>query len=449
MAPEEWLDAHHRVDRARQLYDQGRWAEAAVELRAALTQHPDQGTWHFNLALTLEAMEDYEAAVASFEQALILDGEDVECLNCLAADLARLGRYDESLETFDRINRVDPHFEPSYCNRIAVYTEMGNHEQAEVMFYLARQIVRECPVCSYNIGNSLFVRGQVDRAILCWRDAIRQDPEHPHAQARIAEAMWQKGDHKKACDHFRVQLEIAPDDAMAMLDYGDLLVEMNQLDAADKYYRRALRLRPTDTEIFVSLGELSLKRGRDIEARRWLQVAVDLDGANPRARVRLAQALLRRDAPQQAAKNLTLAIKSCRNEPRLLQDIGRVLMDAHLTTYAHGVLGRLAKLCPDDAVVRHNLAVTCFRLRRLDEGIRQCRAALRLRPKYPLALYNLAMAHMKLGQLDRARCCVDRAMQIDPSNESFAVLARRLDRKDHVWSRIRRFFSGRRRRRRR
>ena len=448
MAAEEWLDAHHRVDLARQLYDQGRWAEAAVELRAALTQHPDQGTWHFNLALTLEAMEDYEEAVASFEKALVLDGEDVECLNCLAAGLARLGRYDESLETFDRIDRIDPNFEPSYCNRIVVYTEMGHHERAEVMFYLARQIVAECPVCSYNMGNSLFIRGQVQRAVLCWTDALRQDPQHPHAHARIAEARWQQGDHKGAADHYRLQLEIVPDDAMAMLDFGDLLVETDQLDAADKYFRQALKLRPTDTDIFVALGELSLKRGRDVEARRWLQVAVDLDGGNARARVRLAQALLRRDEPQQAAKNLTIAIKSCQNEPRLLQEIGRVLMDAHLTTYAHGVLGRLAKLCPDDPVVRHNLAVTCFRLRRLEDGITHCRAALRLRPKYPLALYNLAMAHMKLGRLDRARCCVDRALQIEPSNESYLTLAHRLDRKDRLWPRIRRFFGPKRRRRR-
>ena len=90
---------------------------------------------------------------------------------------------------------------------------------------------------------------------------------------------------------------------------------------------------------------------------------------------------------------------------------------------------------------------SCFRLRRLDEGIQHCRAALRLRPSYPLALYNLAMAHTKLGQLDRARCFADRAIQIEPNNESFIALTRRLDRSDGLWARIRRLFSAKRHRR--
>ena len=440
MAAEEWLNAHHRVDRARNLYDQGRWDEAATELRAALSLHPDQGPWHFNLALTLEAMEDYEGAVTSFRRALELDGDDEECLNCLAANLARLGRFDDALAKFARIDALDCDYEPSYCNRIAVYTEMGNHGQAELMFYRARQITDGCSICSYNIGNSLFARGQTDRAVLCWKDAVRLDSRHPHAHARIAEAYWQRGDRQRACDHYRRQLDIDPDDAISLLDYGDLLTEMGQWELADQQYCRALRLRPTDADVYVALGELAQSRDRTDEAKRWLQVAVDLDGRNARARIGLAQALMKSRDTQQAAKHLTIAVRSSRNEPRVLREIGRLLLDAHMTVHAQGVLRRLATLCPDDPVVQHNLAITCFRQRQLDEGVRYCRAALRLRPKYPLALYNLAMAHMKLGQIPRARCCVARAMEIEPANKALAELAGRLERKRSIWSRVRRLF---------
>lgn len=53
---------------------------------------------------------------------------------------------------------MDPEFEPSYCNRIITYAEMGQHDMAEQMFYLAQQIDEECPLCYYNIGNSLASR---------------------------------------------------------------------------------------------------------------------------------------------------------------------------------------------------------------------------------------------------------------------------------------------------
>ena len=50
----QWQDAEQFADRALDMYERGRWAEAEVELRKALQIDPDQGDWHFNLGLTLE-----------------------------------------------------------------------------------------------------------------------------------------------------------------------------------------------------------------------------------------------------------------------------------------------------------------------------------------------------------------------------------------------------------
>ena len=51
---DNWQDAEQHVDKALELYERGRWAEAEHELRQALEIDPDQGDWHFNLGLTLE-----------------------------------------------------------------------------------------------------------------------------------------------------------------------------------------------------------------------------------------------------------------------------------------------------------------------------------------------------------------------------------------------------------
>ena len=136
----EWMDAEERVERAQGLYEKGRWVEAAAELRAAIDSDPTNPAWHFNLALTLEAMDDCAGAESAYRQALALDDEDVDVLNALGVCLTRLGRHDEGRELFERIEHIDPTFEASYCNRIVTYTETGQHAEAEVMFYLARQV---------------------------------------------------------------------------------------------------------------------------------------------------------------------------------------------------------------------------------------------------------------------------------------------------------------------
>ena len=49
-----WQDAEQHADRALEMFERERWAEAEIELRKALEIDPDQGDWHFNLGLTLE-----------------------------------------------------------------------------------------------------------------------------------------------------------------------------------------------------------------------------------------------------------------------------------------------------------------------------------------------------------------------------------------------------------
>jgi len=60
---------------------------------------------------------------------------------------------------------------------------------------------------------------------------------------------------------------------------------------------------------------------------------------------------------------------------------------------------------------------------RLQEGIVHCRKALKLKPGYLLALYNLAQAHMHLDAPLRARHYVAKALAIAPHDPSIRELA--------------------------
>ena len=446
MSTDDWTDAEAHAERARDFYEQGKWAEAAHELQAAIEVHPHNATWHFNLALTLEAMDEHEAAIASFQTSLAIDGDDLECRNCLAVNLARVGRYDEALTQHAAIDRIDPDYEPSYCNRIAVYGEIGNHQAAEEMFYRARQITDACPTCSYNIGHSLFARGQIERAVLCWEGVLDLDPAHPHANVRLADAYWRLGRLRLARKYYEHQVDLFPEDVDALLDFGDLLAESGHAKQAEARYRQVTGLSPTDPAGYAALGELALESGRWDDAETHLRTALTFDDRSARIRTKLAQTLLHRGQDEQAARHLTIALRYSGNNPKALADCAQVLMQAHRSRQAHSLLRRLVKMCPDSPVIRHNLAVACFRMRRLDEGIGHCRQAIRLRRNYPLAWYNLALAHAKQGRLTRARSCVNRALQFDPDNPPLNKLAVQLDRRRSFWSRVGRWMRRLRRR---
>jgi tetratricopeptide (TPR) repeat protein len=432
----EWMDAETRVERAHDLYEKGRWAEAAAELQAAIAINPYNPSWHFNLGLTLEALEEYERACKAYRAALELLPNDIETLNCLGVNLTRLGQYAEALQCFTRIEKIDPAYEPAFCNRIVTYAEMGQHEEAEVMFYLAQQIKEDCPLCYYNIGNSLYARRLYDRAIFCWLKTIRLDPKHPHANVRIAETYWAKGDLASARKYYEAELHVSPADADVLVDFGELLGDLGQWDQAEDKFRRALELAADNPSAHFCLGELAIRRGQPAIAETHFRQVLQLDKDFAGIHARLAQALIRQGHIQEASKHLLVEIRRSADDPAMLQELGQLLLDAHLTRHANGVLRRLVELSPEDPYAQHNLAVSFFRMHRIDDGIRHCRKALKLRPEYPLALYNLALAHLQKGQIPRARRYAAMALTIAPDDEHVRQLSRRLG-VSGFWTRLR------------
>jgi len=296
----DWTTAENRVRRAHRLYEEGRWVEAAAELRAAIDVNPHNPAWHFNLAVTLEAMEDYPRAAEAYGEAARLDPGDLEALNCLGVNLTRLGRCADALDAFARAQALDPMYEPAYCNRIATYAEMGDHDNAELMFYLARQVKADCPQCHYHVGGSLYARGLYERAIRSWEETRRLDPKHPDASVRIAEALWAMGRLGDARRRYEEEVRRFPQDVDLLLDYGDLLAEMGLLAEAAAQFRRALEATPDHAGAHFSLGELALKRGELAKAREMFHCVLQLDAKYPCASLRLGQVLLRLGRPQVA-----------------------------------------------------------------------------------------------------------------------------------------------------
>jgi tetratricopeptide (TPR) repeat protein len=106
------------------------------------------------MGLTLDGLEDYARAVEYYQRALERNPEDVEILNCLAVDYTRTSRYDLAIETFEQIERMDPDFEPAYCNRIIAYTEMEQHDKGEQCFIWPKMSIR-LSLCFDNSAISL------------------------------------------------------------------------------------------------------------------------------------------------------------------------------------------------------------------------------------------------------------------------------------------------------
>ena len=144
-AMNDWYEAEQRVERAQDLMAQRKWHQALEELRAAIAINPYNAAWYFNAGMILDELGRFNEAIDAFRQALRIAPDDIHALWHIGVDHVRLGQLRHAIATFEQVQVIDSTYEPSYCWRILAYSELGEHDKAEEMFYLARQLKEECP----------------------------------------------------------------------------------------------------------------------------------------------------------------------------------------------------------------------------------------------------------------------------------------------------------------
>jgi len=426
MSQFHWADAEDRVRRARRLIAEKRWAEAAVELRAALSISPYQIDWHIQLGRALDEMGQFEQAIDAYRDALEIDADHVHALNHLGVSLHRLGRNPAAIEIFDRLEAIDPAFEPAYCNRILCYTELGDHQRAEEMFYTARLYRDQCPTCYFNIGQSLAARGQLDRAIFCWQKTIDLSGDHVRVRARIAETLRHRGFQELARRHYIEGLRLEPNDAPVLLDYVSLLIDMRRFDEAEAKLEQAVRVGPTSARIPYTRAALLLARGRLDASADALRSVLQLDPTFAGANLMLAQIAVRRGDTIRAKSHLRAELLLRPDSGRILLDLGNMLIDVGELRLAVACLRRLAQAEPDNVRAWQNLAVAeCLRGRH-NRGVEACLHALDIDAGNVAVRHNLALAYIELGQFDYAAEEIAFGLRLNAADRALKKLRIRL-----------------------
>jgi len=456
-----WAGAEYKADEAFELYEQGQLPKALDKLQSALETNPTNGSWHFNKALTLDAMDRFDEAIAEYKLAAELNSEDLEVLNSLAVDYTRIGFYDLAINVFEQIEQLDCGFEPCYCNRIITYTEMDKHDLAEEMFYLAQQINPDCPLCYYNIGNSLFARGNYKKSVWCWKRTAILEPSHPQIDYRIAQAYWADGNYECGREHFLAELRCNPADVEVILDFGLFLLEAEDVESAKEKFNRILELDdgakqgrqtqnnafgephnqvPSTTRSYLAaahhyLGEIAFNNGDYAKAIELFQQALQNDSNLTGPRYRLGQCALISGQTRQAEDFLLAELELGPENSDILLSIGSILLQLNrLDTAAHCFLSVINK-DEENADALFYLGVTLAISGKYNDAIELFEHALKVKPDSLAVLKAELLAQLAAGRLDdaaRKSASIDLPGLNDPQ---LTRLQRRIRRK-LIWAAI-------------
>lgn len=419
-------NAEQKARKAYELYEDGNISQALLELNAALEINPSNSSWHFNKALALDSVNQFEEAISEYEIALQLNPLDVEILNSLAIDHTRLGQYDMAISIFEHIQQLSPEFEPGYCNRIITYTEMDQHDLAEQMFYLAQQINPDCPLCYYNIGNSLFIRGDYKKAIHCWLKTTELEPSHPQINYRIAQAYWSDDQSSLAHQYFLAELRLNPGDVDVILDFGLFLLQLGNIESAKEKFNRILELVPDHAMALFYLGELAFNNNDYEKAVELFGQALEIDSTLSGPYYRLAQYALMKGRKQKAQSYLLTELEFEPADADILVSMGSMFLS--LDDFEHAIYCLLKAIETDNGNADAYYYLGCVHAAKeqLVDAAEFFGHALDINPEHINTLRDSAVVCLMLGRITKAAERINKAMGLNEADPQLKVISRKI-----------------------
>ena len=146
------------------------------------------------------------------------------------------------------------------------------------------------------LASAYFSRGQLPTALDEVKRAIQADPQHGAAYNLRGLIYAGMGDEKLAEESFRRALQINPQDADVMQNFGWYLCQLKRFPEANSMFRQALAVPQyaNTPRTLLTQGVCHARAGQWNEAEQSLLRSFELDSANPATAVNLTEVLLRR-----------------------------------------------------------------------------------------------------------------------------------------------------------
>ena len=144
------------------------------------------------------------------------------------------------------------------------------------------------------LGIALAEKGQLDGAIVQFREALRMDPDSAKTHWHLGAALASQDAREEATANLRRSVQLDSSNGPAHYDLGGILLADRQLDGAIEEFRAAIRLMPNSVEAHSNLGLSLALAGKLDEAIDEFQRALTLDPEFAGARRNLTVALRQR-----------------------------------------------------------------------------------------------------------------------------------------------------------
>jgi len=160
-----------------------------------------------------------------------------------------------------------------------------------------------------NVARALLAAGEAAKAATFLEGWVKSRPNDLPALKALAEAQFRAGQLPAARQSYARVVAAAPDDAVALNNYANLLLQLND-PGAQEQAEKALKLAPDNPAFADTLGWILVQKGQMDSGLRYLRDARLRGPENGEIRFHLAFALAKTGRTAEAREELAAALKA-------------------------------------------------------------------------------------------------------------------------------------------
>jgi TolB-like protein/Flp pilus assembly protein TadD len=237
--------------------DSGQYALAEREFNQALTLNATAVDAYVGLAETFLSQEKYALAEQTLVRAIELQPRNWATLMAMGRYLINVGRLEESIGYFQRVDDLLPESKVASNNLGAAYYLMGRFQEAASAWEDA--LSGSPNTKAYiNLGSSYFFLGRFDDAAQMYQQALELAPEHFEGWGNLGDAYRYSSDqgakadaaYRRAIELIEQHLQINSSDAVAIAALAHYQAAIGERDQALENIGLATQLAQKDMFVY-------------------------------------------------------------------------------------------------------------------------------------------------------------------------------------------------------
>jgi tetratricopeptide (TPR) repeat protein len=254
---------------------------------------------------TLEG--NFPAAAKAYQKALYLDPNNPDFYFALGYSLANDGRYGDAATAYYQAIQLDPNNVNYYVALGVVFLRQQEYERATQMYHAIVAIDPTHQEAYEIMGKILVEQQQFEQAIVFLETAIDTFPESTELRLQLASVKFNRGEIEPARDLLRQVDRMALNNYKVFVKIGIILEKQNLFDEALSEYRRAIYFNRKSIEAKAGMGRILIAKQDYLGATVVYKELIEIVPNHPDAYYGLALSYQGRGLKNEARKALEMA----------------------------------------------------------------------------------------------------------------------------------------------